>query len=388
MFNSGNHLWLFIGVLSIIAYPLYHLHGLAGINKVIPSVGRDTCVKIASPENFSFCEDIVLGNDGIAYASCDPARAKRNKVLDYNYFTEGEVIPSGDIWQIDYTTTPPKVKSIATNSRPTDFHPLGLAVDPQRRFLLAINLPFESDKSLIEVFTIQEDGSLVHHHTIQHDNIYTPNSLHLVDNSEWQGADGTPSFFFSNDHYFDTKFLKLIENTAILPISNVMFYDARSKNAYPVIHGLAFANGVSGDNSTLFVSECNKRRVHQYNLTLRSNEKDINKAVHLEYVQNVNIDMAVDNLDFDPSTGKLVVAGHPKGLDFMQYAVARDRSDPSIPRAASQVVSWTPSQGEVKTLFSDDGHYYAASTTGALDVTRQKLLISSLYDHGILVCDA
>jgi hypothetical protein len=44
----------------------------------------------------------VIGQDGVAYASCDPAREKRNKVLDYNYFNIGEYVPSGNIWQIDY----------------------------------------------------------------------------------------------------------------------------------------------------------------------------------------------------------------------------------------------------------------------------------------------
>ncbi|ORZ17686.1 hypothetical protein BCR42DRAFT_450255 [Absidia repens] len=387
MFFTGNRLWVVVGAISIVAYPLYYLIGLASINKVVPSIGKDTCAKIVSPEGLSFCEDIVLGN-GVAYASCDPAREKRNKVLDYNYFSEGETIPSGNIWRIDYTSTPPKSKPISTYSKPSDFHPLGLAIDEERKLILAINLPFDSEKALIEVFSIEDDGNLLHKRTIQHENLYTPNAVHIVDDHKWEASDGTPSFYFSNDHYYQKKLLKMLENTAILPISNVMFYDARSNNAYPVIGGLSFANGISGNDSTLFVSECNKRRVHQYNITLRPHEKDETKAVHVDYLQTVDVDMAVDNLEYDRVSGILVMAGHPKGLDFIRYAFARDRSLQSVPKAGSLVMEWnSSSQSAPKVVFSDDGHYYAASSTGALDSQNGKLLVSSLYDHGILVCD-
>lgn len=269
-------------------------------------------------------------------------------------------------------------------SRPQDFHPLGLAIDLKRNLILVINLPFDSETAAVEVFSI-EDGAetLVHQRTIRHPNLYTPNALHILDNADMEGSDGTPSFFFSNDHYFQTKLLKLIENTAVLPISNVMFYDARVQQASPVVSGLAFANGVSGDDSTLFVSECNKRQVHQFNITLSPSSPS---PVRLDFVQKVNVGMAVDNLEYHQGT--LVIAGHPKGLDFMKYAVAKDRSLPSVPRAASQVLVWHPSTAPPKVVFSDDGHYYAASSTGTLDGERQKLLVASLYDRGILVCDA
>ncbi|KAI8339022.1 hypothetical protein BC941DRAFT_421880 [Chlamydoabsidia padenii] len=385
MLNPGNRLWILVGILSVVAYPLYHLIGLAGTHKVIPSIGSETCVKVVDPSNLlSFCEDIVLGEDGVAFASCDPAREKRNRVLDYNYFGVDEVVPSGDIWQIDYKTSPPEAKMMKMISKPQDFHPLGLNIDIGRQLILVINLPFESDTAKIEVFSIQADN-LVHQRTIQHANLYTPNALHILDNPEMEGSDGTPSFFFSNDHYFDTKLLKLIENVAVLPISNVMFYDARSNQATVVANRLAFANGVSGDDSTLFVSECNKRQVHQYNITLQPSSSD--EPVRLDFVQMAHVGMAVDNLDY--KSGKLVIAGHPKGLDFMKYAVARDRSLPNVPRAASQVMVWRlASKVGPQVVFSDDGHYYAASSTGALDADRHKLLVSSLYDRGILVCDS
>lgn len=58
---------------------------------------------IAPAGDLSYCEDIILVS-GIAYASCDPSREKINKVLDYNYYEPNEPIPSGNIWQIDYTS--------------------------------------------------------------------------------------------------------------------------------------------------------------------------------------------------------------------------------------------------------------------------------------------
>lgn len=296
---------------------------------------------------------------------------------------------------------PVKLNVVTNNLKLKNFHPLGIAADAEHDVLLAINLPVESDSvPTVEVFSIQksnneekDNGStLIHKKTIQHDNIYNPNAIHLVHDSNWYSSDGVPSFFFSNDHYYQQKALKLFENTAILPISNVMFYDARHNTVFPVIDDLAFANGVSGNDSTLFVSETNKLRVKQYKLTLNDKAADPKEAVKLEYMQKINLDMAVDNLDYVPSTDQLIIAGHPKGIDFMKFAYAKERSHPSVKKAASLVTIWQPSSNDpennLKTFFSDDGNFYAASSTGALDTQNQKLLIASLYDKGILVCKA
>ncbi|CAO3623622.1 unnamed protein product [Cunninghamella blakesleeana] len=399
MAQDSNCLWITVGILSIFLYPLYFLASLSGINRTIHSIGKEGCSKILSPNgDLAFCEDIVLVN-GIAYASCDPSREKINKVLDYNYYKPNEAIPSGNIWQIDYKADPVKLSIVTKNVNLKNFHPLGIAASAKQNVLLAINLPVEPDSiPTIEVFSIQNNdnkevgSTLVHKKTIQHDNIYNPNAIHLVDDFNWYSTDGVPSFFFSNDHYYQKKALKILENTAILPISNVMFYDARHNTVFPVIHDLAFANGVSGNDSILFVSETNKLRVNQYKLTLNDKSDDPKEAVKLKFIQKVNVNMAVDNLDYVSSTDQLIIGGHPKGIDFMKFAYAKDRSHPSVKKAASLVTIWNPSskdaENNLKTFFSDDGNFYATSTTGALDTHNQKLLIASLYDKGILVCDA
>ncbi|CAO3638291.1 unnamed protein product [Cunninghamella echinulata] len=402
-------------------YNWYSLHitlstlfliSLSGINKTIESIGKENCTKITSPTgDLSYCEDIILIN-GIAYASCDPSREKINKVLDYNYYEPNEAIPPGNIWQIDYTTSPPKLTVLTKDLKLDNFHPIGISADDEQGVFLAINLPIEPGSTVptIEVFSIQNKNNnnnnndndnepiLIHKKTLQHEHIYNPNALHLVKDPQWYSADGsTPSFFFSNDHYYQHKVLKLVENTAILPISNVMFYDARHDQVVPVLQDLAFANGVSGNDSLLFVAETNKLRVKQYKLTLDPLTTDPKEMVQLQFIQKINVNMAVDNLDYVPSKNQLVIAGHPKGLDFINFAFAKDRSDPNLVRASSLVSLWDLSSSSssstkenkpnLKTLFSDDGYYYAASSTGALDSHHQKLVISSLYDNGILVCD-
>ncbi|ORX60484.1 hypothetical protein DM01DRAFT_1300269 [Hesseltinella vesiculosa] len=377
---AGHSHWIFIGLLAVMAYPFYVNLPLAGFHRTIVPYGQQQCTKITAP-GLSYCEDAVQGKSGIAYAACDPAREKKNKVLGYDFFAQDEPIPSGKIWRLDYSKTPAEAMPMVLKGAPEDFHPLGLTLDEGLGVLLVINLPVNQDVNVVEVFRMESEAVLVHVKTIQHGSIYNPNGIQLFSNPAFTSPDGLPSFFISNDHYFTNRALKLIENFFVLPMANVMFYDARSGSVTPVIKGIAFANGVSGDHSMLFVSETNRAQVHQYTI-----DSDSHHGLTLNRVRTTKVDMAVDNVEWDPKRQTLVAAGHPKGLDFMRFAMARNRSDPAVPRAKSMVVSLDVPAGKLTCLFADDGQYYGASSTGYVDHQAKVLVVTSLYEDGVLVC--
>ncbi|KAI8064443.1 hypothetical protein BC940DRAFT_305707 [Gongronella butleri] len=379
----ANH-WLFVGLIAVLAYPIYYNYHLSGLGREIVPLGTDRCIKITEP-SLGFCEDVIDVSDGVAYTGCDPARDKKNKVVGYDYFEPGEAVPSGQLWRIDYNKESVQAKPIAMQGAPEDFHPLGFRVDAIGGFVLAINLRLAPGAgNTIEVFTLKEEAGetvLVYKRTIEHADIYNPNSLNLVQSAAYRAADGMPSFFVSNDHYSVNRNLKLFENFLMLPLANVMFYDARHSTVSRVAQGLSFANGLAGDDSVLFVCETNKLQVKQYTVDLSGG--DVPK---LTLVQTVFVDMAVDNAHWDEKTQTVIAAGHPKGLDFIAYSMAKNRSDPAVPRASSLVVSWNINDKVVKPLFADNGHFYGASS--AAFEHGGKLLVSSLYDEGVLVCKA
>lgn len=267
-----------------------------------------------------------------------------------------------------------------------DFHPLGIALDTHpetgAQSLFVINLPIHSTVPSIEVFDVNDKSlQLTHKRTITHPKIYAPNSLHIIKDVRFRDANGLPSFFYSNDHYFSNVYLKKIENF-VLFWSNVGFYNARSGDVEQAVKGLSFANGLSGTDDILFVAETYKRDVKQYSIETVVDPQGI-PHVQLSHVNEAHFSMAVDNIAYYPDKELVVVAGHPKPYNFVKYLGTKDKSV----KTPSQVDVWNVKTGETKVVVQDDGSFYRASSTGAIDFETSHLVISGILDEGILVCD-
>lgn len=265
----------------------------------------------------------------------------------------------------------------------SDYHPLGVAFDVNpstgQRTLLTVNLAHKSGPS-IEVFDVK-DTKLVYKKPISHPEIYSPNSVHVISDSRLRADDGTPSFFFSNDHYFSSGILKMIENYFFY-LSNVKFYNARTGEVQKAVDGLLFANGVSGTDDTLFVAEVHKMDIKQYKINVKTTPK---LHVSLDFIKEKKFEMGVDNVAYNPKTNQVIVAGHPKSLQTVIYISTANKEGVAMP--PSQVAAWDLDSNQVKILFEDDGSYFGSSTAGAIDAVNSKLLASGLYEEGLLVCD-
>lgn len=235
------------------------------------------------------------------------------------------------------------------------------------------------------MFTVQDElAVLVHKKTIRHPKIYSPNSIHVLEDPRFRADDGTPSFFFSNDHYFADGILKIVENYFFY-LSNVGFYNARTGQVEKGIDGLLFANGLSGNDQLLFVSETTRRAVRQYKIVVTTDKKDV-PHIHLDHITEHKFDMAVDNVHYNQDKELLTVAGHPKVIDLLKY-VATYNDTAEVTKPPSQVDVWDIKSGETKTLIQDDGALFGTSSTGILDLENAKLVVSGLLEEGLLVCD-
>lgn len=266
------------------------------------------------------------------------------------------------------------------------YHPLGISFDVHpvtgEKTIFTINLA-DNEPPSIEVFTVDDVKQLVHKHTIRHQKIYNPNHVHVIQSEQFRADDGTPSFFFSNDHYFNIPLLKHIE-TYFLPWSNVGFYNARTGQVEKAVDGLLFANGVAGTDDVLFVAETSAGVVRQYKINRKTDIEGV-PHISLDYLNKIKVSGVPDNLHYHPDKEMLVIALHPKPTEFYKRIAAVDPA--TAPYASSGVEVWDVSTGETKLILQDDGSLFSTSSGAVFDTKNSKLIVSGIYDKGLLVCD-
>lgn len=353
------------------------------------------------PQDFVNCEDFVLSDEpGIAYATCDPILTYYNKVMGINRLAPGQPIENGAVWRVRYDEVRKNYRFLFKNNMHhlflqtpvdlekleigplKDYHPLGINLDIHpttgKKTILSVNMAHNHTPS-IELFILQ-DKHLVHKHTIRHPGIYNPNSVYALRDERFRAEDGTPSFFFSNDHYFHIPLLKAIE-PYFFPLSNVNFYDARTGQIHKVVDNILFANGVAGTDDVLFVSEIGKSTVRQYKI---NRQPDGFPSVYLDFVNEVKVGGAPDNLYYNAKEDILMIALHPKPLDIYKRLL----SDPAEAHPSpSKVMVWNIGTGETKVILQDDGSLFSTSTSAAFDTKHSKLIVSGVQEEGLLICD-
>ncbi|CEG74051.1 hypothetical protein RMATCC62417_09321 [Rhizopus microsporus] len=377
--------WGAIIPIAIIASFLYKTILILGIFNEIKDFNTESCEKIIGPKDFMNCEDIILSDEpGVIYASCDPVRSYYNSITGVNKLVPGQPVENGAIWKVDYNQQPADLKKLDMSPL-QDYHPLGISlyIDPVsgEKTLLTINLPHNEFPS-VEIFTVQQD-ELVHKRTIRHPELYSPNSIHILQDDRFRSQDGTPSFFFSNDHYYSSPLLKQAE-TFLFPKTNVMFYNARTDQTQKVIDRLAFSNGVAGTDDVLFVSETSAGKVRQYKINRKTDEQGL-PYVSLDFERETRVNGSPDNLHYYPEKEILAIATHPKPIEFFKMTAAPDIN--KAPKSPSEIDIWDISTGETRMILQDDGSLYGASSTGIIDIKHSKLIVSGVFEEGVLVCD-
>lgn len=314
-------------------------------------------------------EDLALLPDGLVFVSSvlriklpfsyDPEIDKReSKLLTFD-FNE----PNQDPLELTF-------KSFNRSG----FNPHGISVyrDPSSGAVSLFVVNHLPDAQAIEIFDFErETHSLIHRRSVVDPLIWSPNNLYAV---------GPDSFYVTNDNFFHFNSLALRLFGMFFHFwfhGSVVFYDG--------FKGIEVAkghpNGISMDKSERFVIVPNfiGRSVVVYR-RLQDNT--------LEESQTIKAGTMIDNINRDPITGNLWLAGIPQLSEFVEHANNLSH------RSSSQVLmlqlgkSATSGIGfpsyQLREAYMNDGKELSGATTAI--VYKDRLLIGSLCGD-MLYCE-
>jgi len=260
-------------------------------------------------------EDITFNPvSGFAFVSSQDRRAAM----------DGQPVP-GAIYR--YRPGQPDSLHNLTPGAGTDFRPHGISLvrDEQGRARLFVvnhpggNLfnrredwPEDRPRHTIEVFDLIGD-ELVHVRTHADTSMVSPNDVVALDFER---------FYFTNDHGSGWGWRRTVEDWLRLPRANVVYFDG---NGYTIAADrLTYANGInlSPDRETLYVAETTRNRLTVYTRDPASGA--------LSRSERIGLAFGVDNIEVEPDTGDLWLAGHPKLLDFLAHSRDGSRHSPSV----------------------------------------------------------
>lgn len=337
-------------VTAICVWRMAPLLNLDHASKV--EVEDQMCVAIESPPG---AEDITIDQDsGLAYLATDDRRA---------YLTKGSRAPeNGALWSLDLEKESPRLSPINANY-PEVFHPHGISLlkEGGRSYLFVINHPSTTEHQ-IDVFELTGPRTANHLESITFPELISPNDLHAVSRNR---------FFITNDHSSPRQTLgEKIEDFLRLAETNVLFYDNGS--VIEVIDDLYMANGVvtNAEQTALYVAESTGERISVYTReNIESQDWKLDKQISLNVMP--------DNLEWSKD-GKLLVASHPKALDFLLHTFNESVLAPSIAH------SMDVETGAVKTIYADDGNTLSGSSVAAS--YGNQLLIGSVFESKYIHC--
>jgi arylesterase/paraoxonase len=236
----------------------------------------------------------------------------------------------GNIYLFDFKQPHNNVKNLYIPSTPnfnrSTFNPHGISIwqDPSIKHILVYVVNHLSDGDSVEIFEyIAEDGIMNHVKQIRNPLINSPNDVEAV---------GSDTFYVTNDHYFNSPFMRKLETYLQLAMSTVAFYDGSTNKAHLVASSLAYPNGIhlSLDYRsvcplhilwTLF-DTCFSRFVY----VMESNGPDVvvyerNKTDStVRLVQSIQLADTCDNMFIEPNTGDIWLGCHPRLIDTAKYS--------------------------------------------------------------------
>lgn len=319
----------------------------AGECKTLEPRSRCTCARVPGVPG---PEDIVIdGVTGVAYVSSYDRRAHfRGTPKQGAIFSVG---PGAASRPRNLTA------GLAMQFRP---HGMSLYRAPDGRTLLfVINHPEEGHA--VEIFQVGEN-SLRHLETVRDDLMISPNDI---------AAAGPRQFYFTNDHGSRSQPGRTLEDYLRLPRSNIVYFDGTG--ARVVAGGLRMANGIWVDagGKLLYASTTTGKEFIVYR---RSPGGDLAETARLD------LGTAGDNIDVD-SSGRILVACHPKLLTFVKHAKDPGKKSPS------QVLEIVRNEGgaySFREYYLDGGDEISAASVAAGYGNR--LFIGAVFEDFILDC--
>ncbi|XP_048882296.1 serum paraoxonase/arylesterase 2-like [Brienomyrus brachyistius] len=241
-------------------------------------------------------------------------------------------------------------------------HGIGVYIDEKDHsvYLFVVNHP--RDNSQVEVFRfVEEDNSIVHLNTIQHELLYSVNDVVPV------GAD---RFYATNDHYFSNAIMKRLEPVIGRPWTNVVYYSPDEVKV--VAEGFFMANGInsSPDKRHIYVADIFDHKI--YVMAIQENK-------NLTVIKSVDAGSLCDNVEVDLDTGDLWLGCFPNGWKMLHY-------DPEDPPGCEviQIQNVHSEKPIVKQVYCDNGSIIQGCSVSAF--YRDKLLIGTVF-HKTLACD-
>ncbi len=215
-----------------------------------------------------------------------------------------------------------------------------LQLDSMHHKLFVIN-HFEGES--IEVFDLYNRDSLVHEKTLQDELIYSANDIVAISENQ---------FYFTNDHYYQSKLGLIFENYSGITKCETIYFDG--ENYRVVNNNMAYANGINYDKkrNLIFIASPRKFLI---NIFSRAENGDLN------FVESINCGTGVDNIELDKE-GHIWVGCHPNLLAFNDYNKGKKEKSPSeiIKIDYRQVGDY-----QIEKVFVDDGSNTSSSTVAA-----------------------
>lgn len=301
-------------------------------------------------------EDIAIDHErGLAYISAYDRRAVRSGA-------PGGQGVRGGIYVIDLKQPDAEWALYpVTPAAPEDFRPHGISLyvgeDGARR-LFAVNHPAGGGEA-VEIFDIAADGTLSHARSVTDPLFVSLNDVVGV---------GPESFYATNDHG-SGGIGRMIDDALLLRNANAVYFDGAA--ARVAADTLSYPNGinVSPDGTTLYVASTLGMSLYVYERNVETGE--------LTPFDHVRLGTGVDNIDVQPD-GTLLIAAHPKLLDFLAHA-----SDPAE-LSPSQVVRIEPGEKKAGTIYLNFGEEISGISTAA--GYDGKMLLGQVFEPRVLVC--
>lgn len=338
--------WILLAILCFLIYKVYATLEISGLFLKIVEINTKNEEIIESPAGI---EDITVDQEtGLAYLSSQDRRAPK---------------AVGAIYLVNTKDSSIVFKDLTSKFKITGFRPHGISFvkTPQKeKFLFVIS--HGNTKSEIINFKVEGD-SLLFLNKYTSTEFISPNDILAV---------GKNQFFITNDHTRKKDWLRLIGDYLKFPSGNVVYFD--SEKARIVSNGIAYANGIniSSNGQQIYVTSTTTNKLYVFEPNIQSKQ--------LEEIANFNLLFSPDNIEIKKD-GNLLIACHPKVLDFTKHA-----KNPNVHSASAILelkIDLNQKTINQKTIYLNKGKSISGSSVAA-PFSENKLLVGSVFENKIL----
>ena len=338
--------WILFALVLFLIYKVYAILELSGVFLKIVEINTKNEEIIQSPAGI---EDITIDQEtGLAYLSSQDRRTL-NAV--------------GAIYLVNTKDSNVVFKDLTSKFKITGFRPHGISFvkTPQNeKFLFVIS--HGNSKSEIINFKVEGD-SLIFLNKYSSTEIISPNDILALSKNQ---------FFITNDHTRKKDWLRSIGDYLKFPSGNVVYFDG--EKARIVSNGIAYANGInlSPNGQQIYVTSTTTNKLYIFEPNIQSKQ--------LEEIANFNLLFSPDNIEIKKD-GNLLIACHPKVLDFTKHALNPKKHSASA--ILELKIDLNKNSLNQKTIYLNNGESISGSSVGA-PFSENKLLVGSVFEKKIL----